>query len=88
MDLETFGYGNSLSGDKFSTIPGDLVTEVAINREVNVTGGPIRGGYSASMNAENFILNSHMLSKLKKRIEKQNEFENRSKPQRINTRRD
>ena len=34
--------------------------------------GPMRGGRSASINAENdFILNSHMLAKLKQRIEKQ-----------------
>ena len=55
-----------MSGNKFSTIPGDLVTEVAIYREVKVRGGPMRGGHSASINAENFILNYHMLPKLKK----------------------
>ena len=54
-------FKNSLSGNKFSTIPGDLVTEVAIYREVKV-----RGGHSASINAENFILNYHTLPKLKK----------------------
>ena len=58
--LEIFG------GNKFSTIPGDLVTELAIYREVKVRGGPIRGGHSASVNAENFVLNSHLLPNLKK----------------------
>ena len=77
-DLEIFGPGVSLSGNKFSTIPGDLVTEVAIYREVKVRGGPMRGGpmrggpmrggHSDSINAENFILNSHMLPKLKKEL--------------------
>ena len=67
-DLEIFGPGVSLSGNKFSTIPGDLVTEVAIYREVKVRVGPMRGGHSASINAENFILNSHMLPKLKKEL--------------------
>ena len=44
-------------------------------------GGPMRGGHSASINAENdLILNSHMLAKFKKRIEKQNEFKNWLKP--------
>ena len=67
-DLEIFGPGDSLSGNKFSTIPGDLVTEVAIYREVKAIGGPMRGGRSVSINAENFILNSHMLAKLKKEL--------------------
>ena len=74
MDLETSGPGDlhSLSVNNFSTIPGDFVTEVAINRGVKIMSGPMRGGRSASINAENdFILNSHMLAKLKQRIEKQ-----------------
>ena len=67
MDLETPGPGHSLSGNKFLTIPGDLVTEMAINREVKIMGDPMRGSHSASINAENdFILNSHMLANLKK----------------------
>ena len=69
-NLEIFGPGDRLSGNKFSTIPGDLVTEVAIYREVKVRGGPVRGGHSVSINAENFILNSHMLVKLKKELKK------------------
>ena len=74
-DLETFSLGPSLNGNKYSTIPGGLVTEVTINRVVKVRGGPMRGGYSTAINAENdFILNS------------QNKFQNRLKPQRTNTR--
>ena len=88
-DLEAFVPGDSLSGNKFSTIPGDLVTAVAINREVKARGSPMRGGYSASINAESdFILNFHMLAKLKKEFKKKNEFKNRFKPQRINAPRD
>ena len=68
MDLEIFGPGVSLSVNKFSTIPGDLVTEVAIHKEVKDRAGPMRGGHSASINVENFILNSHMLPKLKKEL--------------------
>ena len=87
--LEILGPGDSLSGNKFSTIPGDLVTAVAINREVKARGSPMRGGYSASINAESdFILNFHMLAKLKKEFKKKNEFKNRFKPQRINAPRD
>ena len=70
MDLEIFGPRVSLSVNKFSTIPGDLVTEVAIYKEVKDRAGPMRGGHSASINAENFILNSHMLVKLKKELKK------------------
>ena len=60
-ELRNYDIGASLSGKKFSTIPGDLVTEVTINKEVKVRGGPMRGGYSISFDAENdFVLNSHI----------------------------
>ena len=46
-----------------------MVTEVTINREVKVRGGPMRGGYSTTIDAENdFILNSHILTKLRKEL--------------------
>ena len=68
-DLETFGLGASRSRNKILTIPRELVTEVTINREVKVRGGPMRGGQSTSIDAENdFILNSHMLAELKNKI--------------------
>ena len=67
MDLETAGPRHSLSGNKFLTIPGDLVIEMAIDREFKIMGYPMRGSHSASINAENdFILNSHMLANFKK----------------------
>ena len=48
-----------------------MVTAVAINREVKARGSPMRGGYSASINAESdFTLNFHMLAKLKKELKK------------------
>ena len=57
----------SLSRNKFLTIPADLVNEETINGEVTVRGGPMSGGYSTSIDAENgFILNSHILAKLRK----------------------
>ena len=66
-DLQIYGIGASLSGKKFSTIPGDLVTEVTIYREVKVRGGPMRGGFSTRFDAENdFVLNSHILAELRK----------------------
>ena len=49
---------------------GDLVTEVTINREVKVRGGPVIGGYSTSVDADiDFVLNSHILAKLRKELE-------------------
>ena len=57
------------------TIPEDLVNEKTINREVNVRGGPMSGGYSAVIDAENdFILNSHILAKLRKEFKKKKIF--------------
>ena len=67
--LETFDLGARPSGNKFSTIPGDLVTEVTITRKVKVGGGPMRGGYSPSIDAKNdFILRSDILAKLRKEL--------------------
>ena len=43
-NVEIISLGASLSAKIFSTVPGDLVTEVIINREVKVTGGPLRDG--------------------------------------------
>ena len=62
-DFQIYGIGASLSGIKFFTMPGDLGTEVTINREVKVPGGPMRGGYSTNFDAENdFVLNPHILT--------------------------
>ena len=50
-------------------MPGDLVTEVAINREVKVCEGPLRGGYCTGSNAWNdFVFNSHILAELRKEL--------------------
>ena len=66
-DLEAVSLGASFSGNKFSIIPGDLVTEVTIKRQVKVRDGPMRAGYITSINAENnFILHSHILAKIRK----------------------
>ena len=63
-DFKSLVLGASLSRNKFLTIPGDLVNEEAINREVIVRGAPMSGGYSTTVYAENdFILNSHILAK-------------------------
>jgi len=41
-DLVENGFRGSLSGEPFSTIHGDLITEITINREVKVRGGPMQ----------------------------------------------
>ena len=57
----------SLPGRKFSSIPGDLVTEVTVNQEVKIRGSPMRDGYSTSVEAVgDFILNTHALAKLRR----------------------
>ena len=67
--------GASLSRNKFLTISEVLVNEETINREVIVRGGPMSGGYSTSIDAENdFILNSHMLAKLRKEFKNKMNF--------------
>ena len=68
-DLKTNGCGGSLSGDKFSTIHGDLITETTINRKVKVRGGPMRGGYSTSLpNIDTFIKTSHLMAKIRRKM--------------------
>lgn len=62
-DVETYDIGASLGSKR------ELVTEATFNREVNVHCGPMKGKYSTSFNAENnFVLNSHSLSELRKEI--------------------
>ena len=74
-DLKILFVGASTSKNKFFTIPGDLVNEETINREVNVRGDPMSGGYSTTIDAENeFILNSHILAKLRKEIKNKKNF--------------
>ena len=57
------------------TIPEDLVNEETINREVNVRGRPMSGGYSTAIDAENdFIVKFHILSKLRKELKSKMNF--------------
>ena len=75
-DLKILVLGASFSRNKFLTIPRDLVNEETINGEVIVRDGPMRGGYSTSIDAENdLILNSHILAKLKKEFKNKINFE-------------
>ena len=68
-NLQNYGIGTSLTGEKFSTTPGDLLTEVTTNREVKVRRMPMRGGHSTSFDAESdFVLISHILAELRKEL--------------------
>ena len=79
-DLKILVLGASFSRNKFLTIPRDLVNEETINKEVIVRDGPMRGGYSTSIDAENdLILNSHILAKLKKEFKNKINFKTDSK---------
>ena len=63
-DVISNGYGASSSGESFSTIHGDLVTE-HFNKETKGTAGPFRSGYSTAIYAVNkWIKTSHIHSKM------------------------
>ena len=66
------GFRGSLSGEPFSTIPGDLITEVSINREVKVRSGPVMSGYSTSDKTDDaFIKTSHVMAKIRSKLMEQ-----------------
>ena len=69
-DLVENGFGGSKTGQNFSTIHGDLITETTINREVKVRGGPMRGGFSTSERANDvFIKTSHLMAAIRRKVE-------------------
>ena len=69
-DVISKGYGASSSGDSFSTIHGDLVTE-HFNKETKGTAEPFRSGYSTAIYAVNkWIKTSHIHSKMRTMLRK------------------
>ena len=65
-ELQDNGFGGSLSGEPFSTVHGDYITETTINREVKVRGGPMHGGYSTSLRAnDTFVKTSHLMAEVR-----------------------
>ena len=48
QELTNHGFGASMSGEPFSSVHGDYITETTINREEKLSGGPMRGGYSTN----------------------------------------
>ena len=60
------GIDGSLSGDRFSSIYGDLITEV-FNGETKRQAGSHRSGFSTNVNAVNtWIKTNHIHAKLRK----------------------
>lgn len=63
-ELKENGFGGNITGGSFSTVHGDFTTEVTIDREGKIKGGPIQGGFSTSLRAEDaFIKASHLMAK-------------------------
>ena len=68
IDLQTRGFGGSLSGSNFSSIHGDLITEV-FNGETKGQAGPHRSGFSTNLEAvNNWVMTSHVHAKLKQKL--------------------
>ena len=69
-DLEEKGMGGSISGDKFSSIHGDLVTEL-FNKETKGTAGPFRAGFSTDIESVNNWVNTiHIHAVLRTSLQK------------------
>jgi len=64
-DIKTRGFGGSLSGSAFSTIHGDLITEV-FNGETKRQAGPHRQGFSRNIDAVNtWVRTAHIQAKMR-----------------------
>ena len=64
-DLMARGFGASISGQTFSSIHGDLVTEY-FNKTTKGTAGPFRAGFSTNIGTvSNWVKTIHIHSKLK-----------------------
>ena len=70
-DLLREGFCGSFGGEPFSTIHGDLITEVAITGEVKVCGDTITGGHSTSDKTNDvFIKTSLVMVKVTSNLKK------------------
>ena len=64
-NLRTKVFEGSISGDRFSTIHGDLITEL-FNKETKGTAGPFRSEFSSNIEAVNtWVHTIHVHSKLR-----------------------
>ena len=70
-ELKEKGFGASLTGDVFSKIHGDLVTEL-FNKETKGTSGPFRCGLSTNIDSVNTWINTiHIHTMLKVALRQQ-----------------
>ena len=64
LDLKEKGFGAIITGDSFSTIHGDLVTEL-FNKEMKSAAGPFRRGFSTNSTRVNiWVRTMHIQSRL------------------------
>ena len=69
QDLKLKGIGGGITGDKFSAIHGDLMTEL-FNRKTKDTSGPFRCGFSTDIDAVNTWINTiHIHALLRKSLQ-------------------
>ena len=69
-ELRNKGMGGSITGEKFSSIHGDLVTEL-FNKETKGTAGPFRAGFSTNIDAVNNWVNTiHIHAMLRANLQK------------------
>jgi hypothetical protein len=69
-ELSERGFGGSLSGEKFSAIHGDLITEI-YNGETKGTAGPFRSGYSTDITTVNtWVKTSHIHARVRTEFKK------------------
>ena len=67
-DLVKKGFGASITGQKFSTIHGDLITEL-FNKQTKGTAGPFRAGFSTDIEAVNrWVSTIHIHCKLREAL--------------------
>ena len=79
QDLKSRGHGGSITGDSFSMMHGDLITEL-FNKETKGTAGPFRSGFSTNIEAANsWVQTIHIHSMLRIALRKQLNIKTSSK---------
>ena len=70
QNLKENGFGGSISGEPFSSIHGDLITEL-FNKETKRTRGPMRAGFSTNHKAVNeWITTIHIHGRVREEFKK------------------
>ena len=68
QQLSERGFGASVSGERFTSIHGDLVTEL-FNKQTKDTAGPFRAGFSTDISAVNtWVRTIHVHCKLREKF--------------------